>query len=113
MSDAAIGPDGRTSDVSPAVLALAQTEVRAMTAARLALASAVLLAGGLVPGLHAGPAADPQPPAKPAPPAAESAPAGATVIGSTQFRHVGWHSRAFLPDDGKTLLVVGEGVSVR
>ena len=74
-----------------------------MTAARLALASAVLLAGGLALGLHAGPAADPQPPAKPAAPAAEP-PGGAVLIGTSQFRHVGWHSRAFLPDDGKTLL---------
>ena len=83
-----------------------------MTAARLVLASAVLLAGGLVLGLFAGPAADPQPPAKPAPPAAEP-PGGAVLIGTAQFRHVGWHSRVFLADDGKTLLVVGEGDSVR
>src|SRR4051794_40884667 len=73
-----------------------QTEVSAMTAARLTVARvAVLLAAGIAPTLRADP------------------PAGATVIGTTQFRHVGWHSRVFFTDGGNTLLVAGEGVAVR
>lgn len=93
--------------VSPAVLALAQTEVSAMTAARLALASAaVLLIAGAVFDLRGEPAADPQP----APPTADvPAPAGAVAIGTAQFRYAGWHSRVVLADQGKTLILVGEG----
>lgn len=101
-------------DVSPAVLALAQTEVSAMTAARLALASAaVLLMAGAVFGLRGEPAADPPPVPPPAPAADPPPPAGAVAIGTAQFRHTGWHSRAFLTDGGKTLLFAGDGVTVR
>jgi WD40 repeat protein len=79
-----------------------------MTTARLAIVSCVtvLLAAGAVLGLRAGPADDP--PAPKPPPAAD-----AVRIGSSQFRHTGWHSRAFLTNGGNTLLVVGEGVVVR
>jgi RNA polymerase sigma factor (sigma-70 family) len=102
-------------DVSPTVLALARTEVSAMTTARLAFASVVvLLAAGAVLGLWVGHTHDPQPAPKPAPPAADPPPpAGAVAIGATHFRHVGWHARVFLTDGGNTLLFSGEGVTVR
>ena len=35
-------------------------------------------------------------------------PPGAVRIGSTHFRHVGWHSRVFPTDSGNTLVVTGE-----
>ncbi len=35
------------------------------------------------------------------------------LLGTDQFRHRGWHSRVFLTDGGKTLVVVSEGLVVR
>lgn len=68
---------------------------------------AVVLAAPDVPNGFAG-----QPP--PAPPAAEPVPPfGAVQIGTTQFRHRGWHTRVFLTDGGKTMIVVSEGPVVR
>src|SRR5207244_1551796 len=87
---AAVRAAGRRPEVSPAVLALAQTEVSVMTTARLAVAcAAVLLAAGGVFALWPGPAADPPtpPPAITPPP-----PAGVVGIGTNLFRHVGWHA---------------------
>jgi WD40 repeat protein len=72
-----------------------------MNAARLAVVTCVAaLTAASTVRLLAGPARD-------------SSPAGAVVIGSPQFRHTGWHSRAYFADGGNTLVFVGEGPAVR
>ena len=62
---------------------------------------ALLIAACLVSG--AGGYARPEP-ADPLPPGALAR------IGTTQFRQVGWHKRAFFSADGKTLIVTGRSV---
>jgi RNA polymerase sigma factor (sigma-70 family) len=112
---------GRPPGLSPAVAALTRSEAPVASSLRLAVllaSGAGLLAVGSLIGRPAGPDAAPPPAVVAAPPAPAAEPdptlpPGEVRIGTTQFRHVGWHSRVFFTDGGKTLLLAGEGTVVR
>lgn len=74
---------------------------------------AVLLAAGTVLALRPGAVGEPDTP-KPAA-SADNAPSveGAVAIGTAQFRHTGWYSRAYFTDGGNTMLVVSAGIAIR
>ncbi|MDY3562811.1 sigma-70 family RNA polymerase sigma factor [Gemmata sp. JC673] len=105
----------------PSVVALARTEVSTVKMIRL-VALCATAAGLMAAGMLSG-----RPPTSPtgsasaaapvaAPPAPEpppKIPAAGVRIGTTEFRQVGWHSRVFFANDGKTLVTAGEGAVVR
>lgn len=119
---AGLAQSARTkAPLSSAAVALARTEAPVVTTIRLAAlfaTAAGLLAAGVLFGRpsaspleHAAPAvptADP-----PAAAAPQKLPAEGVRIGTTEFRQVGWHSRVFFANGGKTLLTAGEGAVVR
>jgi len=112
------GPPG--ADVSSVAVALARTEVPAVSLLRLVVlvtTAAGLLAAGSLIGRSADPAPERVARVEPAaPPSAESAPnlpATGVRIGTKEFRQVGRHTRVFFTDGGKTLMAAGDGVSIR
>ncbi|AWM36887.1 ECF RNA polymerase sigma factor SigE [Gemmata obscuriglobus] len=107
--------------LSPSVVALARTEVSAVKMIRLVALCATaagLMAAGMLSGRppvsptgNATAAAPVSAPPAPEPP--QKIPAAGVRIGTTEFRQVGWHSRVFFANGGKTLLTAGEGAIVR
>ncbi|QJX00610.1 sigma-70 family RNA polymerase sigma factor [Frigoriglobus tundricola] len=109
------------TDLSARVVALARTEVPTVSLFRLVVlvttAAGLLTAGSLI-GRPADPAAERDvrlgaaaapPPTVPEP----KLPATGIRIGTKEFRQVGWHTRVFFTDAGKTLMTAGERGTVR
>jgi RNA polymerase sigma factor (sigma-70 family) len=126
LPSAALAFAGRASPTGVTAVAteLARTEVpvtHSLRAATLALSAAGLLVaaslslagrpGGSGDETTTGP--DQAVAQAPAAPADSQPTPGAVRLGNTRFRLVGWHSRAFLTDGGKTLIVVGDGPLLR